>query len=72
MFTTHDGEFHQHKSTINEDSNLFLSLVKEMLGKTPGKVKAIKPMKDGVIADFEVTQTMLEEFIKKGASIDAP
>ena len=39
--------------------------VKEMLGRTPGKVKAIKPMKDGVIADFELTEIMLNEFIKK-------
>ena len=38
---------------------------KEMLGKTPGKVKAIKPMKDGVIADFELTEIMLNEFIRK-------
>lgn len=38
---------------------------KEMLGRTPGKVKAIKPMKDGVIADFEITEIMLDEFIKK-------
>lgn len=38
---------------------------KEMLGRTPGKVKAIKPMKDGVIADFEITEIMLEQFIKK-------
>ena len=38
---------------------------KEMLGRTPGKVKAIKPMKDGVIADFELTEVMLNEFIKK-------
>ena len=38
---------------------------KEMLGRTPGKVKAIKPMKDGVIADFELTEIMLNEFIKK-------
>lgn len=37
----------------------------EMLGRTPGKVKAIKPMKDGVIADFEVTEIMLNYFIKK-------
>lgn len=37
----------------------------EMLGRTPGKVKAIKPMKDGVIADFEITEIMLNEFIKK-------
>ena len=37
----------------------------EMLGRTPGKVKAIKPMKDGVIADFELTEIMLNSFIKK-------
>lgn len=37
----------------------------EMLGRTPGKVKAIKPMKEGVIADFEVTEIMLNYFIKK-------
>ncbi len=37
----------------------------EMLGRTPGKVKAIKPMKDGVIADFEVTEIMLDHFIRK-------
>ncbi len=37
----------------------------EMLGRTPGKVKAIKPMKDGVIADFETTEVMLNNFIKK-------
>lgn len=38
---------------------------KEMLGRTPGKVKAIKPMKDGVIADFETTEEMLRQFMKK-------
>ncbi len=38
---------------------------KEMLGKTPGSIKAIRPMRDGVIADFEVTQVMLKYFIKK-------
>ena len=38
---------------------------REMLGRTPGKVKAIKPMKDGVIADFETTGIMLNYFIKK-------
>ena len=36
-----------------------------MLGRTPGKVKTIKPIKDGVIADFEITQIMLKEFINK-------
>ena len=38
---------------------------REMLGRTPGRVKAIKPMKDGVIADFEATEIMLNSFIKK-------
>ena len=38
---------------------------KEMLGRTPGNIVAIKPMKDGVIADFEVTEKMLAYFIKK-------
>lgn len=38
---------------------------KMMLGRTPDSVKAIRPMKDGVIADFEVTQEMLKYFIRK-------
>lgn len=38
---------------------------KEMLGRTPGKVKIIRPMKDGVIADFETTEEMLRIFMKK-------
>lgn len=38
---------------------------KNMLGRTPGKVKAILPLKDGVIADFESTEIMLNYFIKK-------
>ena len=38
---------------------------KEMLGRTPEKVKAIRPLKDGVIADFEITEIMLNYFIKK-------
>jgi rod shape-determining protein MreB len=38
---------------------------KEMLGKTPGHIEAIRPMKDGVIADFEVTEAMLRYFIRK-------
>ena len=37
----------------------------EMLGRTPGKVKAVKPMKDGVIADFELTEIMLNALVKK-------
>jgi len=38
---------------------------KEMLGRTPGNIVAIKPMKDGVIADFKVTEKMLNYFIQK-------
>ena len=38
---------------------------KEMLGKTPANIVAIRPMKDGVIADFEITEKMLEYFIRK-------
>ena len=38
---------------------------REMLGRTPRNVKAIKPMKDGVIADFEITELMLDAFIRK-------
>ncbi|MBM3253750.1 MAG: rod shape-determining protein, partial [Candidatus Omnitrophica bacterium] len=38
---------------------------KRMLGRTPGSILAIRPMKDGVIADFEITENMLRYFIKK-------
>lgn len=38
---------------------------KDMLGRTPGRILAIRPLKDGVIADFEVTEMMLQYFIKK-------
>ena len=38
---------------------------KQMLGKTPGNITAIRPMKDGVIADFTITEQMLKQFIKK-------
>lgn len=40
---------------------------KDMLGRTPGSIQAIRPLKDGVIADFEVTQSMLKYFINKSA-----
>ena len=38
---------------------------KEMVGKTPGDIKAIRPMKDGVIADFDITEKMIRYFIEK-------
>ncbi len=47
---------------------------KDMVGKTPGNIKAIRPMKDGVIADFRTTELMIEYFIKKvhGRGVSAP
>src|ERR1700688_4610627 len=41
---------------------------KDMLGRTPGSIVAIRPIKDGVIADFEVTQSMLKYFISKSTT----
>ena len=38
---------------------------KRMLGRTPGNITAIRPLKDGVIADFQVTEKMLQHFIAK-------
>jgi len=38
---------------------------KKMLGRTPGNIVAIRPLKDGVIADFEVAEAMLRYFIQK-------
>ncbi len=45
---------------------------KEMLGRTPADIIAVKPMKDGVIADFDVTEVMLKYFIKAGAQPQPP
>ena len=53
---------------IDADTKRILAVgndAKDMLGRTPGKINAIKPMKDGVIADFEITELMLNDFIKK-------
>ena len=53
---------------IDSDTKKILAVgsqAREMLGRTPGKVQAIRPLKDGVIADFEVTEMMLNSFIKK-------
>ena len=41
------------------------SEAKEMIGRTPGSISAVRPLKDGVIADFEVTSAMLRYFIKR-------
>ncbi|HBF76975.1 MAG TPA: rod shape-determining protein [Clostridiaceae bacterium] len=41
---------------------------KEMIGRTPGNIVAIRPLKDGVIADFDITQVMLKKFIEKATN----
>jgi len=57
---------------INKKNNNRIEAIgaeaKEMLGRTPGNIVAIRPMKDGVIADFEVTERMLEYFIRKACN----
>src|ERR1051326_5230628 len=53
---------------INKNNNEVEAVgkeAKEMLGRTPGNIVAIRPMKDGVIADFKVTERMLNYFILK-------
>ena len=55
-------------STGNRYKNRVLAVgleAKNMLGKTPGNISAIRPMRDGVIADFEVTEALLRHFIHK-------
>ncbi len=52
----------------DRDRNRVLAVGREakmMLGRTPGNIVAIRPMKDGVIADFEITEAMLRHFIRK-------
>ena len=38
---------------------------KQMLGRTPGNIQAIRPLRDGVIADFEIAEEMIKYFIRK-------
>jgi rod shape-determining protein MreB len=57
---------------INIDTNKVMAVgeaAKEMIGRTPDNIRAIRPLKDGVIADFEITQAMLKYFIKKALNI---
>ena len=56
---------------IRSDTKQVLAVgeeAKRMIGRTPGNIVAIRPMKDGVIADFDVTQEMLRYFIRKALS----
>ena len=55
-----------HKGSRNTNRVLAVGKeAKEMLGRTPGNIVAIRPLKDGVISDFEVTEAMLSYFIRK-------
>ena len=53
---------------INADTKDVLAVgteAKQMIGRTPGNIIAVRPMKDGVIADFDITQAMMRYFIRK-------
>ena len=50
---------------VLQDGNAVGLVAKEMLGKTPGSITAIRPLKDGVISDFEITEAMLAYFIRR-------
>lgn len=53
---------------VKKETNEVLAVgvdAKRMLGRTPGNIEAIRPLKDGVIADFEITEAMLKHFINK-------
>ena len=52
-------------SRVLNNGNAVGLVAKEMLGKTPGSITAIRPLKDGVIADFDITEAMLGYFIRK-------
>ncbi|MCB9837869.1 MAG: rod shape-determining protein [Phycisphaeraceae bacterium] len=50
---------------VLDNGNAVGWMAKEMLGKTPGSITAVRPLKDGVISDFEITEAMLGYFIRK-------
>lgn len=56
---------------INKKTGKVLAVgeeAKQMIGRTPGNIVAIRPMRDGVIADFDVTEKMLRSFIEKAGA----
>lgn len=55
----------KNTNRVLQNGNAVGLVAKEMLGKTPGSISAIRPMKDGVIADFDITEAMLSYFIRK-------
>jgi hypothetical protein len=50
---------------VLQDGNAVGLVAKEMIGRTPGGISAIRPLKDGVISDFEVTEAMLKYFMRR-------
>ncbi len=70
LYTAKDGIVLNEPSVVALDARTSKVLAvgteaKEFLGRTPEKIRAIRPLKDGVIADFEVTKIMMSYFIKK-------
>jgi len=53
------------KGIVLNGGNAVGSVAREMIGKTPGSISAIRPLKNGVISDFEITEAMLSYFIRK-------
>ncbi|MEK7299030.1 MAG: rod shape-determining protein [Candidatus Margulisiibacteriota bacterium] len=73
VFAQGRGVIIQEPSVVALDNqkNLVLAVgddAKRMIGRTPGNVVAVRPLRDGVIADFDITETMLKHFIKKALS----
>lgn len=55
---------------VNRDTNRIMAIgeeARQMLGRTPGNIVAIRPLREGVIADYEITETMIRHFIEKVA-----
>ena len=70
VFSQHEGVIIQEPSVValDKQKNLVLAVgneAKRMIGRTPGNVVAVRPLRDGVIADFDITETMLKYFIRK-------
>ena len=62
------------QTRVLQNGNAVGLVAKEMLGKTPGTISAIRPLKDGVISDFDITEAMLRYFIRRaqGKKPDVP
>ena len=73
VFAKGQGVVIQEPSVVALDSQKGIVLAvgneaKRMIGRTPGNVVAVRPLRDGVIADFDITETMLKYFIQKALS----